>query len=382
MKKLLYMAPFGIAAKANAGIAKKVLGQVEAFRDLGYDTSLLCLKNGRPCLIEGKDETFFDCSSFCSFQRVIFLYRKARELCRERQYDVFYFRYMMCDGWLYRALRDIKATGPRMVAEIPTYPYDDENRRNRNLTTQFRFLQDRFFRTRLAGRLDRFVLYGNRHAEDTLWGVPVTRIVNAVPASSIRPISHVSHEEVNLFIVANIMHHHRFDKVLRGLAAYREQVPQDKFRLHIVGDGPDTQELKDLTKQLQLDGQVQFYGIKTGEALRQIYEQMDLGLCYFPTNTRGGKERHVDTSLKMAEYCAFGLPHTSTEINPYYPAKTSFFLPAEADEQLLEMKPIMDFARSVDWTKAQQEMTAIARQHLTWQVQMARVIESLDTRNN
>lgn len=382
-KHLLYLAALDIDNKVFAGVAKKVCGQVAAFRNLGIDAYLLCFSNNQPCLLHGEERTLMPIKSLCGFHAVIQLYAIAVKLCRELEIDLFYYRHPLSDWWLFKSLKKIRSLVDKIVLEIPTYPYDDEVARNHNPVARFSFLQDKFFRTRLFGIVDLVATYVKDDIKfEKIWNIPSIVLSNAISEALIAPIKHVPDEQLQFIAVANLMYHHRYDKFLRGMAEYLKLPSAKHFSFHIVGDGMERPNLELLTKELGLQKFVFFHGIQTGEALRLLLEVSDLALCCFYANTKVETFRRPDTSLKTVEYCAMGLPHTGSEINPYYPTNNSFFYPAETDDTSVDVAPIVEFALNVNRESAQLEMKETVLKNLTWERQMEKVIMKLSTKQS
>ena len=160
-KKLLYFTVIDIEEKSFAGVAKKVLGQVEAFQNLGYDTYLLCFASSKLALFHGEEKTVYKHLSLCWFHRTLQLYRHLSDLCHENYFDILYIRFPLCNWWFYRALSRSRKNIGKMILELPTYPYDVECEQNHNMVTQFCWWQDKHLRNKLKRFVDLIVTYGD-----------------------------------------------------------------------------------------------------------------------------------------------------------------------------------------------------------------------------
>lgn len=368
--KLLYFTVIDVEKKCFAGVAKKVLGQVEAFRELGYDTYLLCFASDELTLFHNGQKTTYKHFSICGFHRCIQLYGHLAKLTRQIHFNLLYIRHPLCDAWFYLALKKARKYVDKAIFEIPTYPYDEENKKNKNLLSRFCHIQDTVFRTKLRNIIDLIVTYG-KVTEAQIWGIPVKVIYNGVPEKSCKPIQPIPHETLNFVAVANLMHHHRYDKIIRGMAEYLSLPDSDKnLRFHIVGDGPEKEPLKKMAEQLKIEEYVVFHGILTGEKLYEVYRLSDLGLVGFE------EKNHID-ALKFSEYCSVGLPHTSSGPHSSYPVHNSFFIVSDSGTEKIPMAPLVDFAKTVNWKDAQQEMQQLVKSTLTWKCLIKQVLSAL-----
>ena len=372
-KKLLYFSVVDVEGKGFAGVSKKVRGQVEAFQNLGFDTYLLCFASSELVLFHGEEKTVYRHFSFCGFHRTLQLYGHLSDLCRENHFDILYIRYPLCDWWFYRALAKSRENIGKIILEIPTYPYDVENEKNHNWVTQFCLRQDRYLRYKLNHLVDLIVTYGNVK-ENRIFDIPACVIYNSVPAKTCQKLHKEPHETLNFIAVANLMFHHRYDKVLRGMAEYLKQQDADqRLRFHIVGDGPEKKNLANLTNELELSKYVFFHGIQTGDNLMELYKQADLGLVEFEQITDSNRIAIIDC-LKYSEYCSIGLPHASSALHSCYPCNSSFFCLANTDERAVDIRQLVDFAKSVNLNQAQEDMYEIVMNNLTWDHSMKHVL--------
>ncbi len=373
-KKLLYFTIIDVEGKGFAGVAKKVRGQVEAFQNLGYDTYLLCFASSELVLFHSEEKTVYRHFSFCGFHRTLQLYGHLFDLCRENYFDILYIRFPLCDWWFYRALSKSRANIGKIILEIPTYPYDAECEKNHNMVTQFCWWQDKHLRNKLKCLVDLIVTYGDVK-EDRVFDIPACVIYNSVPAKTCMKLNKTPHEMLNFIAVANLMPHHSYNKIIRGMAEYLKQPDADqRLRFHIVGDGPERENLVTLTNELELSKYVIFHGIQTGEKLMELYRQADLGLVEFEqiSNTDCMAKNNC---LKYSEYCSIALPHASSALHPCYPRNSSFFCLANTDETCVDIRQLVDFVKSVDISQAQEDMYNIVTNDLTWDHSMKHVLD-------
>lgn len=89
----------------------------------------------------------------------------------------------------------------------------------------------------------------------------------------------------------------RYDRAIRTLAILRKQDP--RFRLMLVGDGPEMPALRELASDLGLDDAVRFEGFRDGDDLVRRLRAADLELC---------TSEFENWSLAILESLAVGIP--------------------------------------------------------------------------
>ena len=377
-KKLLYFTVIDIEEKGFAGVAKKVLGQVEAFEELGYDVQLLCFASSQLAMLHHDEKTVYEHFSVCCFHRRIQLCYHLSDLCCQEHFDIVYIRYPQCDWWFYRNLAKLRPSVEKVIIEIPTYPYDGENKHNHNFMTTLCVWQDKHFRKKIHQYVDLIVTYGNVH-EKKIFGIPYCVICNGISGNVLlqQYPNYKKHDTLNIIAVANLMYHHRYDKVLRGMAKYLSMPDSNKqIRFHLIGDGPEKKNLMDLTDKLNIKEYVIFHGAKTGQDLIDIYSIADLGLVGF-SSVIPNTTIYCNSSLKFSEYCAVGLPHAGAGRHQEYPENNHFFIIPDITESEINIQQLVDFVLNVNLSKAKNEMLDVLKRKLTWKTIMSQVLERL-----
>ncbi len=104
-----------------------------------------------------------------------------------------------------------------------------------------------------------------------------------------------SGDAIHLLTVGYLVHRKGIDTLLHAVRTIRSQ----DFILHVVGDGPERQKLEILSRQLNIQNRVIFWGYKQQEELPKYYAIADIFL--FPT-------RFDIWGLVLEEAMACGLP--------------------------------------------------------------------------
>jgi len=82
----------------------------------------------------------------------------------------------------------------------------------------------------------------------------------------------------------------------------------NKLKLMFIGDGPDIDNIKNLTKELHLQNKIIFAGLIDYEKIPDYINSADIGISYVPITP----EYNVQPPLKTVEYMACGLPTIAT----------------------------------------------------------------------
>ena len=158
--------------------------------------------------------------------------------------------------------------------------------------------------------------------------------------------------------------------MILSVAEYYKKNPKGKVFFHIVGDG-DIKVINNLRKMVvdnNLNEYIIFHGFKTGKELDDIYNITDIAIGCLGLFRKNLK---YATSLKAREYCAKGLPILMGEIDPYI--KGEFIFKVSNNETLFDIYEILEWRSNLKVSS--QDIRNYAQQHLTWEIQMKKVID-------
>ena len=205
-----------------------------------------------------------------------------------------------------RILGQIKKENPKIkiIVEIPTYPYDQEYL---GLSGKIMQLKDSWNRTKLSGIIDRFAVINDGSPMQDLWGIPVIPFINGIDFNKVSPkcVKNMS-GEIHLLCLSSFAFWTGYDRLLVGLERYYQNGGTKNFIVDLAGDGPELSNYKEIVANSQiLPKHVVFHGWISGERLKKIYNQADIGVG--PLGISRWKIT-VSSSLKTREYLAKGLP--------------------------------------------------------------------------
>jgi glycosyltransferase involved in cell wall biosynthesis len=228
---------------------------------------------------------------------------------------------------------------------------------------------DQLFRHRLYRYMDAMVTFSDA---TEIFGQRTIRISNGVDFDSIPlhlPLTtHLS--PLHLIGVAEVHTWHGFDRVMEGLGHYRGTVP---VYFHVVGGvHPNTMNhvFKPIIEKYGLQDRVVFHGQLFGEALDAVFNQ-----CQFAIGSLGRHRSGITVikTLKNREYATRGIPFIYSETDSDFDHQP-YVLKAPADESPIDIQKIIDFMAHFTMQPADIRKTV---EHLTWKIQMQRVVTAV-----
>jgi len=336
MRGIFFSEDFAI----ESGVYKKIIQEIQAFHNKGLHIELKMDQKKKFIWKMLKRFPLF------SIQNKLF---NIEEIPSDIDF-VYIRKPFAIDFSFYKTSKKIKKQNPniKMILEIPTYPYDKENKYIKNKNYML-LSKDKFWRKRLKGLVDRIVTYSD---DEIIFDIKTIRVSNGVDFS-ILPIKKRNFSplgsEVNLIAVATLSFWHGYDRLIEGIAKYNKSLLRQntQVKLHIVGEGE--QEIIDHYTQLIEDNNlaesVILHGQKIGQALDEVFEISDIAIDSLGRHRSG---IFYNSSLKGKEYVARGLPVVSgveTELDDYPSYKYYFRVPA--NDSFIDIKGILNFYEKV-----------------------------------
>lgn len=374
--KILFLVYHGFSE--HSGISKKIHYQVKGLRENGHDVRLCYYgfaENGHRCrYIDGTILKDYGTGRLAALRQRI-SYRCIYNYCIRENIEFVYARsFMNASPWLANLFMKLRCVGIHAVTEIPTYPYDSEF--NPHIWKQpLRFILDKCFRKNLYRHMDAVVTFSDA---TEIFGQHTINISNGVDLDSI-PLQHSNKKnnshQIHLIGVAEVHYWHGFDRLISGLGEYYKNGGQCEVFFHIVGgvwqgDMFGERGFRTLIERYGLDKNVVFHGQLFGESLDEVFN-----CCQFAIGSLG---RHrcgitVIKTLKNREYATRGIPFIYSEQDSDFDNQ-QYVLKASADESPINIQQILDFIEHFEMKPEDIRKTV---EHLTWKVQMQKVIDSL-----
>jgi len=351
--KLLYVCYTDLSGPGMIGIKKKILQQIGGLRSLNCKVELIYRKsNGLVIVDDHQKETEIPdlIKDYRLMNSEVFINKFLIKWVGKHKYDALYIRPAIFGGSTYRFFKKLYENKIKVIVELPTYPYFQENLH----TIKLNFLKGRFIFAakklvamgidyfiipRITRYIDRFVTFS---PEETIWDVPTIKTSNGVNLEAtskktcLNPIG-----TINLVAVSTCNIWHGYDRIIEGMGKYYTDGGKRDIVLNLVGEGAELEKYKGLTEKYKLSEKVLFYGFLNGKALDQIYDKSDIGLDALGRHRVGV---YYNSTIKGKEYVAKGLPIISgvkTELD--YIENFDYYLKVPADDSAVEMERVISF---------------------------------------
>lgn len=369
----------------TVGINMKIKNQVKAFAELGCE-SYFCVsacrsvrlyryQNGALHLIAEKDFTpksVYD-SSVSSIKRRLGSTHRLNECLaffdtyvQSENYDVIYIRRILpITGKLASYIKKWHNSGHKVVWEIPTW-----NSLAKTLYWRILHVQEQLMYTLLNRNIDRIVaIYSAEEIKNN-----ILFINNGVDLDTV-PIKKVNDSKtINLICLATFSYWHGYDRLLNGLKDYYASGNAERdIDVYMVGNG-NVDDLKQIVKDGSLEEHVHFTGVCVGNELDRLFDSMDIAVGNLGFFREGV---FSDTSIKIREYCARGIPFiTALTVNDF-PKNYKYIHTVPMNEDYIDIDGIIDFYDGLDMNRARSEMREYAEANLSWKKQLAKVLSSV-----
>ena len=389
--KILFLIYHGFSE--HSGISKKIHCQVKGLRENGHDVRLCYYAqspNGHWCRFVDDDIIQDYGKGAIAGLRQRIAYNCIYDYCIREKIEFVYARcFQNANPWLISFFKKLKKAGIHSVTEIPTYPYDDEFK-NFDWKARWGLKIDQLFRHRLYQQMDALVTFSDA---ERIFGQRTIRISNGVDFDSIplhQPplyLGRAGRETLHLIGVAEVHDWHGFDRVMTGIGEYyrqnqtalatphslREIGHQPDVFFHVVGGVHPSQMancFQPIIEKYHLQDRVIFHGQLFGDELTKVFNQ-----CQFAIGSLGRHRSGITVikTLKNREYATRGIPFIYSEQDSDFDHQP-YVLKAPADESPIDIEQIIEFM--VHFTMKPENIRHTV-DHLSWQLQMNRVIDAV-----
>ena len=382
--KILFLVYHGFSE--HSGISKKIHYQVKGLQENGHDVHLCYYdfnNKGHRCrYVNGKIIKDYGTGT-CAAIRQRLDYNCIYDYCTHEGIEFIYARcFQNANPWLISFFEKLRKAGIRSVTEIPTYPYDNEFK-NFSWKARLGLKVDQLFRHQLYQQMDALVTFSDA---ECIFGQCTIRISNGVDFDSIplhQPLLSLERARgetaLHLIGVAEVHPWHGFDRVMSGIGEYYRQRQtanphQPDVYFHVVGGvhpSHMTHYFKPIIEKYGIGDKIVFHGQLFGKELDEVFNQ-----CQFAIGSLGRHRSGITVikTLKNREYATRGIPFIYSEQDSDFDHQP-YVLKAPADESPIDIEQIIEFM-----TTFTMNPSAIRHSvgHLSWKIQMQRVISSFD----
>lgn len=346
MKHLLYVA-FTDFSDLHFGPNIKILSQCRAFSQYGYEVSLIGRQEMKTVLIQnaqvvgqlGGAGPALPASRYRNLLAKEKQVHDLKKYLRSEHYDVCYIRYEFSDPGFLGLLKVLRRSCKKIVLELPTYPYEDENRDG--VLSRMRLLIDRQFRKQLHKYIDLVVTFYAGY--ESIFGIPVQVIPNGFDFTEASVVQNpLPKDVIHIIAVSSMRIWHGYERFLTGMRDYYHDGNNSRrdIILHLVGNGREYGKYAALVEEYGLKEHVVMEGAMAGEPLNALYEQCAIGIDSLARHRSG---IDVLSSLKSREYGAKGLPIINSCKIDVIDDDFPYLLRVPADETPVNMPDVIAF---------------------------------------
>jgi len=387
-KHMLYIAPVVDFGNADmVGIRKKVFGQCSAFARLGYTPTLVIYENDKLTFrsLDGKSTDY-------KLSKILWVAGYYRHILKKYllqsgiTYDLVYIRKAFCETpFTLSATKLLRKYSKRIICEIPTYPYDEENKgyfKRHSFAKKLKvfpfyffgmFFSDKLCRSRLKKYIDCFAVITEESECESAFGAPAVKITNGIDVESTPMRDKVPNDTLSIMAVASISYWHGYDRIILAMHEYYKNGGEKDIIFHVVGDGASKKELQQQAIELNLEKRVIFHGIRKGKELDELFNNADVGAGTFGGYRLG---RDIDSDLKICEYCARALPYVTSMRDLDIPDSFSWKLLVANDDSLIDIEKIIAFNEKCNENRDRLiEMREFAQENLSWDVHLKKALD-------
>ena len=374
--KILFLVYHGFSP--HSGISKKIQYQVKGLRENGHEVHLCYYdqdSSGHWCrFVDDQMIKNYGNGKWAGLRQRID-YQCIYDYCIREKIEFVYARcFQNANPWLIGFFKKLRNAGIRAVTEIPTYPYDGEFK-NFGWKSRMGLKIDQLFRERLSQQMDALVTFSDA---ERIFGQRTIRISNGVDFDSIplhEPLT--MNNELHLIGVAEVHDWHGFDRVMAGIGEYynAKQITnshQPDVFFHVVG-GVHPNRMNNvfapIINQYGIQDKIIFHGQLFGDELTKVFNQ-----CQFAIGSLGRHRSGITVikTLKNREYATRGIPFIYSEQDSDFDQQP-YVLKAPADDSPIDIQQIFDFMDNFKMNPKDIRRTV---EHLTWNIQMQRVIDA------
>ena len=376
--KILFLVYHGFSEVS--GISKKIHYQVKGLRENGHEVHLCYYgfsENGHRCRYVDEALLKDYGTGWMAGLRQRVDYGCVYDYCLHNGIQFVYARcFQNANPFLIRFFKKLNQLGIKCVTEIPTYPYDQEFV-DFSFKVRMGLKIDQLFRDRLSKEMAAIVTFSDA---ERIFGQRTIRISNGVDFDSIPLHQYQASADgsIHLVGVAEVHIWHGYDRLIAGLGEYYQNTPNPRqVYFHIVGGVHPVERfqanafhpgMQAIIDKYGIQDKIIFHGQLFGEALDEVFNQSCFAI--------GSLARHrsgitVIKTLKNREYATRGIPFIYSEQDSDFDNQP-YVIKALPDESPIDVPQILDF---IDQHHFQPEEIRKTVEHLSWKIQMQRVIE-------
>lgn len=371
--KLIYISNIDFKNKKLIGIKNKCISQKKSFEGCDIDIHLM-YSRGFSQFITNNDNEYLINQFYNKFSNKFFRFNNLADYIEKNNIKYVYIRHVCnTDIFMINFLKKIRNKVEKIYLEVPTYPYDNEINK-----LSYAYINDIILRKYLINYINKIVTFSE---DNYIFGIPTIKISNGIDIKSIKLKSKKSinnDKVINLIAIANISFWHGYDRVIEGLNQYYNSDDfQNKYyivKFHIVGEGDEFFNLKEMVKKYKLEEFVIFYGWKFGLDIDIIFDNMDIAIASLGSHRKGIR---MSSALKVKEYCARGIPFIHSCYENGFSQNEEFLMKIPEDDSYLNIDSVIEFYKKLKpfYNDIIVEMRRYAEEKFSWDIQVKKIVD-------
>ena len=179
--------------------------------------------------------------------------------------------------------------------------------------------------------------------------------------------------DIHVLFVGNVSRWHGVDRMIRGIAEYRGPA---RIHFHIVGDGDEIENLKQLKNTLTPEADIHFHGFLKGHDLDTMFDTSHIAVGSLGIHRKGLSQT---SELKAREYCSRGIPYVIACGDSDFPDQFPYILRIPADENPVNIEDVVSFMHKLSNNPDHHHaMRTYAEENLDWKVKGAKLKGFID----
>jgi glycosyltransferase involved in cell wall biosynthesis len=365
----------------DSGKFKKARAQVAILNDLGIESELVIVTNmrGQAEIPDHVKLLFVEKSAGETILLKLQRAKRIRGVIHEiltslKAGDIFYYRGFAL--WYYPGIFFRPSKKYRIISEHQSIELKQRLRKHSPLPAVIDLLTGNI----TIGQSDGII--GVTDEITAFWtkrlfyrNVPRTTIPNGfnVQSVEVRKPPRFDPGEIHILFVGNISRWHGLDRMIRGIAQYRGPV---NIHFHVVGDGAELENLKQLKNSLAPVAAIHFHGFLKGGQLDAMFDR-----CHIAVGSLGIHRKGLNQTaeLKAREYCARGIPFVIACGDSDFPENFPYILRLAPDESPIHIEEIIAFTRKIqDNPDHPFTMNEYAKENLDWNVKVRKLRDFIE----
>jgi glycosyltransferase involved in cell wall biosynthesis len=368
----LYIARLDLSLPHHVGVANKIRAQLSVLRSLPAEVDLVTPEGASIRVNDQVERQWPPGALWRRLNHTLLFYRFVAQRFTGLQFA--YIRHQKSSPALLWMLHRLHRRNPgiRIFLEVPTYPYRAEGR---GLKARLLGEVDRLCNAFVHRWVDHVVTFSR---VERIFGVPTLQTDNGVDVDALSPVrpAEARARPFRIVAVANLAFWHGYDRVIAGMAIYRNTPGAQDVVFDIVGAGSELARLQADARRLGLQDKVRFLGVLQGQALTDA-----LQACHLAVSCIGVHRVDRDsTDLKSREYCARGIPFVNAYADRDFGPELGFFVQMPPNDDPLDIEFLMKFIHTLSEQMPEypQVMRSFAADHLIWSVKLRPVVADIE----